>query len=554
MLLGSCAGAIDGSDDGTPGTAGIPGTPGGMTTPMSMATPSAPVSREVPGADLAPASGLRRLTVDEYDNTIRDLLGDGSRPGSKVLNDDARTPFDNDYTSQASSFSLIQAAERLAREASQRLLADAARRDKTVGCVPASMDDQDCPRGFITRFGRLALRRPLADEDVARYLQLHRGVVQATGNFYAGIDALVRAFLLDPEFLYRVEIGTPVPGTPGVFRLDGFELATRLAYFIWGAPPTAALLDRAQAGQLATPDQVRAAAADMLKNARAKDRLTRFHAMWLGYEALPVDANMARAMRGETNALLSRVIFDERRPWLDLFTSTESFVTDTLAKQYGLPAPANPNGAWVPYGTSGRRGLLSQGSFLTIGAKFDDTSPTVRGKFVRERIFCQPVPDPPPNAGVNVDVPPPATSASACKFDRYTAHRQGGCAGCHGLMDPIGFGLENYDATGRFRKYDRDANGKDIAACPIRGEGDVDGAKFSGPSGLADLVVHRPGTTACIVTQLYRFAIGRGDLDGTDAQVTARIAARVSGPDFRLDDVITDLVSSTAFAHRREEM
>ena len=202
----------------------------------------------------------------------------------------------------------------------------------------------------------------------------------------------------------------------------------------------------AASGALATADGRRAAARQMLADPRGQRRVQQFHAFWLAYDQLPLAPEMAGPMRAETDALVARVVFERKGDYFDLFRSTETFVTDALATHYGLPAPGSTSGAWVSYGASPRRGILSHGTLLAAGAKFDDTSPTLRGVFVRNRLFCQTIPPPPPT--VAVDEPPPVTS-SPCKVDRYAEHRSGGCATCHNQTDPIGFGLENYDRTGR---------------------------------------------------------------------------------------------------------
>src|SRR5260221_4438877 len=165
------------------------------------------------------ASGLRRLTRAEYDNTLRDLLGDTTRSGFAKLPEDTTDPFDNDYKTQQVSGALIDAAETLAQEASARALSDPSRRASLVPCTPQGPSDAGCMRQFITQFGRRALRRPMQEDDIQRYLTLQTLAVEAQ-DFFVGVDLVVRAMLQDPEFLYRVELGTPVRGQSGVFKLS----------------------------------------------------------------------------------------------------------------------------------------------------------------------------------------------------------------------------------------------------------------------------------------------------------------------------------------------
>jgi hypothetical protein len=370
------------------------------------------------------------------------------------------------------------------------------------------------------------------------------------------VEAAVRALLQHPEFLYRVEIGTPVAGAPGLFKLTSLEMATRLSYFIWGTMPSDQMLSRAEANALSTPQQVRDMAATMLADTRARDRLARFHTMWIGYDQATYPAALATAMQTETDALMTRVLFDEKRPWQDLFRINETFVSFQLATHYGMTKPAaftsTSKPQWLPYQGTERKGLLSHTSFLSLGAKFGDTSPTERGKAVRELLFCQDLPPRPPE--INSDNPP-ASGATPCKIDRYMAIRRSGaaCMGCHVLTDSIGFGLENYDATGKYRRYDVDVDtGKPLTQCSISGEGEVLGVgTFKGPAGLGTLLLDSGIVSRCAVTQLYRFASGRHKLDSVDLDFLDLVTQRLGKADFKWHELLLDFVSSPAFAHRR---
>jgi hypothetical protein len=492
--------------------------------------------------------GARRLSRTEYDNTLRDLLEDSSNSGFAKLPEDVNDPFDNDFTTQQPSGVLIEAAETLAIEAANRLLADPAKRDRVVGCTPTGPGDVDCLRSFVTHFGRLALRRPLTTEEIDQYVAFQSYAVEG-GDFNIAVGMVVESLLQDPEFLYRIEVGTSA-GYAGLYRLNDYEIAARLSYFIWGTTPDDELLDQAGAGLVSKPADVRARAELMLADPRAKDRVDRFHALWLGYHQLPHPAALTASMRTETGALVQRVVFDEQRSWRDLFTSDETYVDSTLAALYGMPAPTMPGFSWQPYGATanGRRGILSHGSFLSVAGKFGDTSPTQRGKLIRERLLCQKIPPPPPN--VNVDKPP-TSMTSTCKYDRYAEHRSNGsCAGCHGQMDPVGFGLENFDQTGAFRTTDTGD-----ATCVIAGDGELitaDGAiGFHGPGELGGVLVDSGLLDGCMVTQLYRFAVGHRESDDDAAYLTKITSAFQT--DYRFDHLVLDLVSADAFGYRQEE-
>jgi len=498
------------------------------------------------GAVVVPeVSGLRRLTIEEYDRTLEDLIGDDTRPGQALLPRDVRNPFDNDYTTQVASQALVEGVEVLAAEAAQRLLDDPERLDRVLGCTPEEPGDAACLRSFVTRFGRRALRRPLPPERVDAYVGTI-ALAEEAGDFHVAVETVLRAMLQHPRFLYRVEIGTPTEDDPAIRKLDDWEMAARLSYLLWGTTPDEWLLDVAADDGLSTAAGVREVATAMLGDERARDRVDRFHALWLGYETLPFDPELTQAMRTESAALVDRVVFEERRPWRDLFLLEETYVDDALAGHYGMPLPGSETPVWTAYGDSGRRGLLSHGTFLSNGAKLDDTSPVLRGLAVRTRLLCEDIPPPPP--GVDVDDPLPETEDAVCKEDKLAMHRQGGCAGCHSLMDPIGFGLERFDAQGRIRDHD-----PGHPECVISGEGEIAGeGTFNGPGELGQLLLDT-GLDRCLFTQLYRFAIGRYELDDRDVRFIDRVDRELGGSGFRFDTLLLEIVSSEAFRFRREE-
>ena len=494
--------------------------------------------------------GLRRLTAAEYDQTVMDLLG--VDPDSElVLPEDPRKPFDNDYTAQQVSASLIEGADLLASEIAEQVVADVALRDAIMPCDPSGPGDEACLREFISSFGRRALRRTLTDEEVTHFAGFIDHANEA-GDFWVAVDSVLRSLLQHTEMIYRVEIGTPVDGMAGLHRLGPNEVATRLSYLLWGSTPPDWLIDAAETGELDNAEEIRAAAEMLLSDAHARARILRFHGMWMGFERTLGEGELDAAMKLETSALLERNVFEERAPWVDLLRAEETFVNDALASHYGLPLPGSDEPQWVPYGDSGRRGLLSHGSFLSVGTKNGDTSATLRGKNIRVNLLCQPIAPPPPN--VNTDADPPGFVDGDCKARKYELYAANdGCAACHTQMDSIGLGLESYDASGRWR-----TNEPDRPDCPIEGHGVVyDGAavvgEFDGPVGLADLLVQSPSLNQCIVTQIYKFAIGRSALDTTDQAFLETMLGSLGDDEPAFEDMLLKLVESPEFRHRREE-
>ncbi len=283
----------------------------------------------------------------------------------------------------------------------------------------------------------------------------------------------------------------------------------------------------------------------MLDAPRASSALHRFPNMWPGYRRIHPSAELTAAFDMETTQLIDRVVFDGSRSYLELFLSPETYLNDLLAEQYDLPRPAGGEG-WVSYGASGREGILSHGSVLGAFSKFSDTSPTQRGIFVQTRLLCNTV-DPPP-ANVNVDQPPMAAD-KVCKVDRYAAHRTtASCANCHANLDPIGFGLEQYDIGGRLRTHD-DGHPE----CEISGQGELPGhGTFSGPGELAEKLVQSGELPSCFVQQWLSYAIGRPLADG-EAGVVSELTDSFAGSNYAAKELLLDYVESERFALRREE-
>lgn len=541
-LLGTgCYSGIDGGEgDDNPTRA--PGGDGadGADDDDDDGEPADPIPEET--AQMVGETGLRRLTAAEYAATVRDLLG-VEVDAALLLPEDWRQPFDNDFTTQVASQALIEGAELLSSDVAAAALATPALRSATVGCEPSTPTDEVCFRTFLETFGRRALRRPLTDDELDRFSTL---IAEAgdSGDFYAAVDVAIRAFLQHPAFLYRVELGQTVEGQDEVFLLDDHEIATRLSYFIWGSTPSDELLDLADAGALSTGDEILAAAEEMMLDERAKTRVGRFHALWLGYEMLPHSPDLTAAMQAETQALLDRVIFEDGAPWNDVLRATDTFIDPTLASHYGLPAPGGS--AWVDYGDSGRQGLLSHGTFLSAMGKIDDSSPTKRGILVRTRLMCGVIPPPPPEVDIDNTEPP----EGACKDEFYrTIHSQGSCAGCHDQIDPIGLGLENYDHTGAFRTVENDD-----PSCQIPGTGHVDGVAFSGPAELSDVLIDSGTLDRCVAKQLYRFVAGKSELSTFDETFVSYVVEDIEEDgELVFAESVLRFVSADAFRYRRNE-
>ena len=493
------------------------------------------------------ANVVRRLSQREYANTLTDLLDEDNREVARLLPDDSRTDgnaFDNEWELQDPSEALILGVEQLARDTASRLMADPTRRDDVLGCTPSGPGDTVCFESFVRGFGRRAFRRPLEADDVSDFMALSSLGTDA-GDFYVAAEAALSAFLQHPRLLYRFEIGQPVIGDATLRRLDSFETASRLSYFLWASGPNDWLLDEAAAGNLEDSGSVGQIALAMLDDPRARRASEAYHSMWLGYDRMDIRADLAEPMRAETNALIGRVLFEDRSDWSELFRAEETFVGGELAEHYGLPTTGSNEPSWRSYAGTARRGILSHGAFLAPRVTGNDTSPTVRGLFVRSRLLCQEI-EPPANLVVdNAEL----QAAGECKPEQLAAHAAGGCQGCHRLTDPIGFGLEQYDQTGRFRTFEADR-----PQCAVDGQGEVyspDLGSFVGPGELGELLSGSDEFRQCMLTQLHRFVAGRFHFSADDEALLDELrGALAESPSF--DTVVTAVVTHPSFVFRRE--
>ncbi|HEU4406293.1 MAG TPA: DUF1592 domain-containing protein [Polyangiaceae bacterium] len=510
----------------------------------------APASAPLCGVDTSPGPApARRLTRWEYNNTVRDLLGDGSRPADAFPADEEALGFSNNATALTTSSTLVQsymlAAEGLAERAAERL-------GPLLPCDPAGPAGDACGRQFVAAFGRRAFRRPLGDDEVEGFAGLFRGGAGA-GD---GAKLVVEAMLQSPPFLYRIELaGAPAEGAASV-PLGPFELASRLSYFLWGTMPDDALFAAAESGRLAAREGVAAEARRMLADPKARELVGRFHEEWLDYDRVLSLGRGKSAqyfpewspeypplMLEEARAFVGHVVFDEPAGDLTtLLTAPYTFVNAELAAFYGLEgAPAGEAFARVEGG--GRAGLLTLGALLAFHAHSDQTSPVHRGQMVRERLLCDPVPPPPPEFDTTVPKVDEAPTARA----RFAAHsEQRACSGCHVKLDPIGFGFEAFDGVGRPRQLEADGSAVD-ASGELTGT-DVDG-RFVGVPELAARLARSAQVRRCYVTQWFRFAQGRAEAEADRCSLESlREAFAASGGNVR--ELLVSMTQTDAFLFR----
>lgn len=427
---------------------------------------------------------------------------------------------------------------------------DTPSRRRLFVCQAKSASDEQCAKKIISTVARRAFRRPVNDADLQAPLRFFK----EQSSFDTGIEMALRAVLVSPEFLFRVESDPANVAPKTAYRLSDLELATRLSFFLWSSIPDDELLDAAIAGKLKQPAVLERQVRRMLADQRSSVLVTNFAEQWLYLRNLNstmpdmrvfagFDDNLRQAFRTETELFVGDIVRQDRSI-LDLLSANYTYVNGRLAKHYGIPNVYGSRFQRVEFGNdSTRGGLLRQGSILTVTSYATRTSPVIRGKWVLENILG--VPPPPPPANVPALPEKVSTSKPMSMRERLAEHRDNpACRGCHQLMDPIGFALETYDGVGRYRKTE-DGKPLDVSG------GLPDGSKFSGVDGLQKALLLRPEIFAGTFTEkLMTYALGRG-VETTDGPAVRKIVRETKEKDFKFSSFILGIVNSTPFQMRR---
>jgi Protein of unknown function (DUF1592)/Protein of unknown function (DUF1588)/Protein of unknown function (DUF1595)/Protein of unknown function (DUF1585)/Protein of unknown function (DUF1587) len=530
----------------------LSGCEGAITSPSSTADgglPPGSVGSPGPGAD-ANAVGprpLSRLSRREYNNTVRDLLGDTTRPADAFPEDHDRT-----FLFRRAGLVATQDADLLG-SAAEALAATALQTpSKLLPCEPSG-GEQACADQFIAEFGKRAYRRPLSSVESARLSALYQNARTAQQmSFTEAIGLLVEAMLQSPAFLYHWGAPDEAPRLQGAaVELGAYEVASRLSYFIWGSMPDQALFDAAAAGKLSSDVDIAEQARRMLADEKAKDAVTAFFREWLEIEQLQhlpkdaatypqYDAGLKSALVGETEAFVKSVLFEGDGKLETLLGAGYSYSNQTLAGVYGTSATGSTF-SQVTLQPTERLGLLTQPSFLTVTGAPNGSNPIKRGKAVYERLLCGELPPPPPN----VPAAKPA-SAGGTTRERFAEHASNACAkACHSLMDPLGFAFENYDGIGRYRTMD---NGQPVDAT---GSIELDGVAqpFSSAIDLAKVLSTSDRVRGCFATQWFRFAVGRKETAG-DAPSLSVIQSAFAAHQFDVRALAPAIAGSRSFRFR----
>ncbi len=502
-----------------------------------------------PGGSFRPGpAALRRLTRTQYEHAIQDLLGPGITLPAGLELDTVLSGFAAIGASLTTlSETVTEKLETAALGVATQALGNSERRAQLVSCTPEAAWDEPCARSFITSFGRRAWRRPLVPEEITPYLGLARQGAELFGDFWQGLTYALSAILQSPNFLYRVEVGRLDPAS-GRRAFDDWELASRLSFFLASTTPDSALLDAAAAGTLSKPGGLRQHAERLLDSPRGRTAARDFLYELLRLEALddleqsPADfpavtPTLGPSMREETLRFVEEIIWGPEGDYRRVFDTRTTFVNRELALLYGVPPPTGTGfeRLALPEGSL-RLGLLGQAAFLAPNAHEQTTSPSRRGKFVREVLLCHEIPEPP--ADVDTTLPPERPGAPPRTMrEKLEAHNAPACVACHAMMDPLGLAFENFDAIGKVRTTEA---GKRIDAA-----GELDGQAFAGPAELAAILRRHPDVQECLVRGLWRYALGRVETEGEEALVE-QLAANMDGAD-RFRTLLFGLVESDGF-------
>lgn len=486
--------------------------------------------------DLPP---LRRLTTWEVENILAETLRlESVQPGFSGLPFEASAPFDNDVATQAPQLVFVEAVEAMATRLTEELLDDPTRFDEVVRCR-----DDGCLPQVVSQLGEQLWRNPLTPAEVDLLVDA-AAALEAPTTFEQRVAFVLSAMMQDPAFLYVVELGTPDVAPSGRRWLSQDEIETRMALLLLGSSPVGGAFPPDGAADLRDPAARIALAGTLLQDRRARTVINRFHSQWMGYVgSLPWDA--AQGMRLQADAMVEHVVFDEPQPWTELFRISETWLDPRLHELYDLPGePLGPG--WQDPALPERRGLLSWGAFLSAGGRSGETSPTLRGKLVADRLSCSPVPPPPPDVPADA---PPVGEVGSCKADRYAVHNSDpACAGCHDRLDGVGMGLEGFDPYARTRVFEQDEFDQDRTECPVPTEGALPNlGSFSGPVELADLLLDEGVLQRCMVQHFLQWADRRGPLDSDPAEAQQRTDAWLAaGGEFQ--QLLLDHVAADSFA------
>jgi hypothetical protein len=469
---------------------------------------------------------LRLLSEPQYRAVIADLFGDSITVGGSF---DPLVRTNGLMTVGASRAHITPAGleqfDRMARSIASQVMTEG-NREIFVPCRPAAVDaaDDACATTFFTQTGRLLYRRALTSEEVEAPVAVARAAATRLGSFYDGLAAGLSGMLVSPAFLFVADVTEPDPEAKGKLRLDGYSKASRLSFFLWGSAPDDALLTAAEKGELHERRGLERQVERMIASPKLEAGMRAFFNDMLAFEDLPklqkdsiiypaFSAAVAADAREQTLRTIVHTVIEQESDYRDLFTTRKTFLSGPLGRIYRVPVD-RPDGGWMEYEFpegDPRAGLVTQASFAALFSHPGRSSPTLRGRAIRELLLCQKIPDPPGDVDFSLFNDPNAPNRTA--RDRLTVHStQPACAGCHKLTDPIGLALEKIDGSGQLRDTE--------SGVAIDTSGDLDGKAFADAAGLGKAMRDNPAAPSCVVNRLYSYAVARAPARDEKALLT----------------------------------
>ena len=501
---------------------------------------------------------IRRLTRFEYNRTVRDLLGDSSNPADLLPPEEEVAGFNNQAAALTSSDLLIEQYMKVAEDVSTRAVGNI--EALLPNCDPELDGNESCASSFIQDFGKRAFRRPLLQSETERFKAVFDWALADAdlGRFEDGIQLVIETMLQSPSFLYRPELGEQTPIEGDIVPFSSWEMATKLSYMLWNTMPDDALFSAAEADELQTKEQIAAQARRMLEDDKARDLVRNFHTQWLQLthlDSLTKDSgvypNYDNSLRGlwkeEIQTFVEQVILEGDGSLRTLLTANYSFMNEELASFYGddvLDSISGPELRQVQLQPERRAGLLTSAGLMASHANVNQSSPVFRGKFVREQLMCNTLPLPPNDLVIE---PPELDPTKTTKEQFEEIGANPACAGCHTLMNPIGFIFEHYDGIGQWRDQQ---NGKPIDATgQVVQTDDIDG-DYDGAVELARALADSTQVQECVSSQWFRFAYNR-TVTSEDSCSIEQLNDVFRASDFNIKSLLVALTQTNAFLYRR---
>lgn len=501
---------------------------------------------------------MRRLTQQQYRNSIQDIFGPVTLGGRFEPDPRAEQLIAIGAGETTVTASGLEGYDRMAMGIGGQMVAEQ-RRAQAIPCRPASPSapDDACAREFLGKAGRLLFRRPLSTAELDRAAQVAADAAGQVKDFYYGLQLALAGMLASPRFLFVQESVEPDPGRSGAYRLTPYALASRLSLLLWNSTPDLELLRAAESGELETRRGLSRQVDRLLGSPRLENGVRAFFADMFHfdeYDDLDKDAvlypeynrDVARDAQEQTLRTVVDLLLRQEGDYRDVFTTRKTFITPMLASAYRVPVPLSytvPT-EWMDYEVPAdvpQAGILTHFSFLALHSHPGKTSPTLRGKALRETLLCQKVPAPPPDVNFSAfnaaegEGAPPTTVR-----ERLGMHsKEPACAGCHKITDPIGLGLESFDTVGAFRRTE--------SGLVIDAGGELDRVSFKDANGLGQAMHDNPNASACVVQRLFAYAVGRNPSPSERTWLREHLEKRFAEDGYRLKPLLRNIVLNPGF-------